>query len=54
LEIPRRGRAGTAAKDAFFYLVIFASLAPWTVGLGSLAFTLIDKWFADWLFFGSY
>ena len=53
VEIPTRGGTGTAAKDAFFYLLIFASLSTWTIGLGSLAFTLIDKWFADRLFPGS-
>jgi hypothetical protein len=52
VEIPRRGGAGTAAKDAFFYLLVFSTLATWTIGLGSLAFTLIDRWLADTLFSG--
>lgn len=47
-EIPRPG-SGTAAKDAFFYLVIFSTLATWTIGFGSLAFTLIDHWLTDTL-----
>jgi hypothetical protein len=57
VEIPRRGGAGTPAKDAFFYLLIFSTLATWTFGMGWVAFTLIDRWFADRLFspnYGSY
>ncbi len=50
MEIPRRGGTGTAAKDAFFYLLIFSTLGTWTIGLGALAFTLIDRWLADALF----
>lgn len=50
LEIPRRASTGTSAKEAFFYLLIFSTLATWTVGLGCLAFSLIDRWFADPLF----
>jgi hypothetical protein len=54
IEVPRRGGTGTAAKDAFFYLLIFSTLATWTVGLGWLAFTLIDRWLADALFSEGY
>jgi len=54
VEIPRRGGAGTAAKDAFFYLLIFSTLATWTIGVGALAFTLIDHWLADTLFTQGY
>jgi Domain of unknown function (DUF5671) len=50
IEIPGRGSAGTAAKDAFFYLLVFATLATWTIGFGWLSFTLIDRWLADALF----
>jgi hypothetical protein len=50
MEIPRRAGTGTAAKDAFFYLLIFATLATWTIELGALAFTLIDRWLTDNLF----
>jgi hypothetical protein len=50
IDIPRRGGAGTAAKDAFFYLLIFSTLATWTFSLGWLAFTLIDIWLPDALF----
>lgn len=54
VEIPRRGGTGTAAKDAFFYLLAFATLATWTIGLGSAAFTLIDRWLSDALFSATY
>jgi len=54
LEIPPREGAGTAAKDAFFYLLIFSTLGTWTIGLGALAFTLIDRWLADTLFSTAY
>ncbi len=54
IEIPRREGAATAAKDAFFYLLVFSTLATWTIGLGSLAFALIDRWLPDTLFASSY
>lgn len=50
IDIPRRTGAGTSAKEAFFYLLIFSTLATWTIGFGCLAFTLIDRWLADPLF----
>lgn len=54
IEIPRREGYGTGARDAFFYLLVFSTLATWTIGLGRLAFTLIDGWFADPLFGETY
>lgn len=50
IEIPRRSGAAASAKDAFFYLLTFATLATWTIGFGYLAFALIDRWLADPLF----
>jgi cell division protein FtsB len=50
IGIPQRSDSGASAKDAFFYLLIFSTLATWTCGLGSLAFQLIDRWLADPLF----
>ena len=50
IEIPLRSGTGASAKDAFFYLLIFSTLATWTIGLVSLAFQLIDRWLADPLF----
>ena len=52
--IPVRGAGGTGAKDAFFYLLVFSTLATWTIGLGSLAFSLIDRWLSDTLFSANY
>lgn len=52
IEVPRRPGSGASARDAFFYLLIFSTLAVWTCALGSLAFTLIDRWLADPLFRG--
>jgi len=48
LPVPvRAGGAGEAARDAFLYLLAFSTLATWTVALGSLLFTFIDRWFPD-------
>jgi hypothetical protein len=51
VDIPRRSRAGASAREAFFYLLIFFTLAVWTIALGYLAFALIDRWLADPLFY---
>jgi len=52
IAIPNRTAAGASAKEAFFYLLIFSTLATWTIGFGCLAFALVDRWFADPLFNG--
>ena len=54
LEIPVRKRSGAAARDAFYYLLAFSTLATWTIGFGSLMFTLIERWIADPLAENSY
>lgn len=54
LKVPARKRSGAAAKDAFYYLLAFSTLATWTIGLGSLMFTLIENWIADPLAQNSY
>jgi hypothetical protein len=46
LEIPTYKRSGSA-KDAFLYLLSFSTLATWTIGLGSIIFSLIDRWVRD-------
>ncbi len=46
LRIPIYKRSGSA-KDAFLYLVSFATLATWTYGLGSVMFELINRWIKD-------
>lgn len=52
IEVPPRPGSGASARDAFFYLLIFSTLAVWTVSLGCLAFSLIDRWLGDPLFRG--
>jgi Domain of unknown function (DUF5671) len=48
LGVPvRRGTIGEAARDAFLYLLSFGTLGTWTCALGSLFFTLIERWFPD-------
>ncbi len=46
VAIPAYKRSGSA-KDAFLYLLSFATLATWTIGLGSVVFTLIEWWIKD-------
>jgi hypothetical protein len=46
LAIPAYKRSGSA-KDAFLYLMSFSTLATWTIGAGSVMFTLIERWFKD-------
>jgi hypothetical protein len=48
LPVPvRPGTNGEAARDAFLYLLAYSTLGTWTVALGSLMFTYIDRWFPD-------
>src|SRR5688572_2469721 len=47
IPVPVRRVAGESARDAFLYLIAFATLATWTINLGSLLFGLIDRWFPD-------
>jgi hypothetical protein len=47
VKIPPGRKTTTPAKDAFFYLLAFSTLATWTISLGSICFTLIDAWFPD-------
>jgi hypothetical protein len=47
VKIPPGRKTTTPAKDAFFYLLSFSTLATWTISLGSICFTLIDAWFPD-------
>src|SRR4029077_13182279 len=46
VRVPAYKRSGSA-KDAFLYLLSFSTLATWTIGLGSVMFTLIDRWIKD-------
>lgn len=47
MPVPRRPTGVESAKDAFFYLLAFSTLATWTWALGSMMFTFINKWFPD-------
>jgi hypothetical protein len=47
LTLPVRRESGESARDAFFYLIVFSTLATWTTALGSLLFRLIDLWLPD-------
>src|ERR1700738_4878353 len=46
IPVPLYKRSGSA-KDAFLYLLSFSMLATWTLGLGSILFTLIERWIKD-------
>ena len=52
IEVPRRTGAGASAREAFLYLLIFSTLAVWTINFGQLAFALIERYFPDPLFTG--
>ncbi len=46
IQVPVYKRSGSA-KDAFLYLLSFSTLATWALGLGSVMFTLINRWIKD-------
>lgn len=46
IQIPAYKRS-SSAKDAFLYLFCFSTLATWSIALGSILFTLIERWFPD-------
>jgi hypothetical protein len=49
LGMPPPSRSGPAenARDAFYYLLNFITLAFWTIALGQIFYTLIDRKFPD-------
>jgi len=47
IKIPRGKRTTTPAKDAFVYLLSFATLATWTIAVVSICYSLIDDWIPD-------
>ncbi|HTZ47559.1 MAG TPA: DUF5671 domain-containing protein [Verrucomicrobiae bacterium] len=47
LRIPPGKKSTTPAKDAFLYLLSFATLATWTISFGSICYSLIDDWIRD-------
>ena len=44
---PTRRTGSEDARDAFLYLLSFATLAVWSAALGSLVFRLIEYWIPD-------
>lgn len=46
LRIPEYKKSGSA-KDAFLYLLSFATLTIWVLALGSVMFLCIDRWIKD-------
>lgn len=47
ITLPDRATSGESSRDAFLYLLSFATLATWATALGSLLFELINYWFPD-------
>src|SRR5882724_742038 len=47
LAIPARAGTAESARDAFLYLLSFATLATWTTAVGSMLFEFINHWFPD-------
>ena len=47
MRVPSRGGRGEYARDVFYYVLNFITLAFWTVALGQLLYTLIDRRFPD-------
>jgi hypothetical protein len=55
VETPQRVSGfADSARDAFLYLLSFGTLSVWTIGLGSLLFTVIEVRYADPLFRNQY
>ena len=47
VKAPAGRKSTTPAKDAFLYLLSFATLATWTISIGSICFILIENWIPD-------
>jgi hypothetical protein len=47
VNLPERSRAGGSSRDAFLYLLSFATPAAWSTALGSLLFAVINLWVRD-------
>ena len=45
---------GESAKDAFLHLLAFGTLGTWVGAIASLVFTLLDKYFPDFVSDGIY
>ena len=47
ITVPLRGHYAENARDAFYYLLNFITLAFWMTALGEIWYTLIARWFPD-------
>jgi len=47
LAVPDHRGGGESSRDAFLYLLAFATLATWASALGSMWFQFIDHWLPD-------
>ena len=47
IPVPERAGSSESARDAFLYLLSFATLATWSTSLGALIFSFIDHWLPD-------
>ena len=47
MRVPSRSGRGEFARDVFYYVLNFITLGFWTVALGQLLYTLIDRRFPD-------
>ena len=47
LAVPLPGSRMESAREAFFYLLAFVTLASWAFAVGSIWFVRIEQWFAD-------
>lgn len=47
IAVPERAGSGESARDAFLYLLSFATLATWATALGALLFDFINHWLPD-------
>jgi hypothetical protein len=47
VAVPQRAGRGESSRDAFLYLLSFATLATWACALGSMLFQFIEYWFPD-------
>ncbi len=47
IALPQPGDIGESSRDAFLYLLVFATLATWATALGGMIFQFINHWLPD-------
>ena len=47
LAIPGRAASGETSREAFLFLLAFATLTSWATALGSALFSFVNRWFPD-------